>query len=168
MSATTRPRRLDKEIDGRDYFFLSSEEFQRRARAGAFLEWASFSGYDYGTPRDRVREILNAGCDVVLEIELEGARQVLEQCPDAVMIFIMPPSLAELEKRLRGRKTESEEAIQRRLARAEEEMAAIADGTWQGAREFDYVIVNESVERAAAELARIIELIREDDEQTDS
>ena len=167
ISATTRPRREDKEVHGRDYFFLSEEEFQSRVDEGTFLEWAQFSGHHYGTPAERVLEELALGRDVLLEIELEGARQVLEHCPDALMIFIMPPSLAELERRLRGRKTESEEAIRRRLARAEEEMAAVTEGTWTGSREFDYVIVNDSVKRAADELARIIERTRDEDEQAD-
>jgi guanylate kinase len=168
VSATTRPRREDKEVDGRDYYFLSEPEFAARVAKGAFLEWAEFSGHRYGTPREPVMEQLAAGRDVLLEIELEGARQVLEQWPRAVMIFIMPPSLTELERRLRGRKTESEEAIQRRMARAAEEIAAVTEGTWEGAREFDYVIVNNSVNRAADELARIIERIREEHEQADS
>lgn len=167
ISATTRPRREGKEVHGRDYLFLSEEDFRNQADGGAFLEWADFSGHYYGTPAERVREDLAAGLDVLLEIELEGARQVLERCPEALMIFIMPPSPAELERRLRGRKTESEDAIQRRLARAKEEIAAITEGTWMGSREFDYVIVNDSVKRAADELARIIERTRDEDEQAD-
>jgi len=168
ISATTRPRRSNSEVDGRDYYFLSEEEFRRRAQQGEFLEWAAFSGHFYGTPKDHVCEELAAGRDVLLEIELDGARQVLEQCPEAVMVFVMPPSLAELERRLRGRKTESEDDIQRRMARAKEEVEAIQDDTWEGSRKVDYVIVNDSVNRAAEELAHIVERIREQDEQADS
>lgn len=168
VSATTRPRREQRETDGHDYFFLSEEDFRQQAGEGAFLEWATFSGHLYGTPKQAVLAYLAAGRDVILEIELEGARQVLEQCPDAVMIFVMPPSLDELERRLRGRKTESEEAIRRRMRRAEEEIAAVRDRSWSGRGEFDYVIVNDSVDRAADELVRTIERIREEDEQADS
>jgi guanylate kinase len=100
---------------------------------------------------------------VILEIELEGARQVLEQRPEALMIFIMPPSLAELERRLRGRRTEGEQAIADRLARAKEEMEAVRASAWPGPRQFDYGIVNESVNRAGEELARAIERSKEED-----
>ena len=110
-------------MDGREYFFLTEDVFKRWVRAGRFLEWAEYTGHLYGTPAQAVRENLEAGRDVILEIELKGAKKVLAQCPDALMIFIMPPSLQELERRLRGRKTESEAAIRSRLARAEEEMA---------------------------------------------
>lgn len=168
ISATTRPFRSENEVEGRDYYFLSEEEFRRRASEGAFLEWATFSGYHYGTPREPVFKDLEAGLDVVLEIELEGARQIVEQCPDALMIFVMPPSLAELERRLRGRNTESEEAIRSRMARAEEEIAAVKGCSWAGSREFDYVIVNDRVNRAADELACIVERTREENEQADN
>jgi guanylate kinase len=166
VSATTRPRRAG-EVDGREYFFLSEARFDEWVEQGLFLEWATYSGYRYGTPKDAVQKHLEAGSDVVLEIEIEGARQVSEQCPQAVMIFIMPPSLAELERRLRGRRTESEEAIQSRLQRAGEEMAAVKVGGLPGRRKFDYVIVNDSVKRASKELIRVIERTREEDEQAD-
>lgn len=168
VSATTRPRRCRDEVDGRDYFFLSAAEFQRRVDEGDFLEWASFSGNNYGTPRRTVLDHLAAGRDVVLEIELDGARQVAERFPEALMIFVKPPSLEELERRLRARKTETEDAIQRRLARAREELQAVELGTWAGSRRFDYVIVNDSVSRAADELAHIVQRTREEDEQADS
>jgi guanylate kinase len=102
---------------------------------------------------------------VILEIELEGARRVLEKHDDAAMIFIMPPSIEELECRLRLRRTESEQALQTRLVRAKEEMAAVRGKVWGGRRQFDYVIVNDSVERASHELADVIGEIRRDDEQ---
>jgi guanylate kinase len=155
-------------VDGRDYFFLSEARFDEWVEQGLFLEWATYSGYRYGTPEEAVYGRLGAGLDVVLEIEIEGARQVLEKCPSAVMIFVMPPSLAELEKRLRGRKTESEVAIQLRLERGAEEMAVVTAGAWPGRRQFDYVIVNDSIKRASAELVRVIERIREEDEQAHS
>jgi guanylate kinase len=164
VSATTRPRRAG-EVDGREYFFLSENQFDEWVEEDHFLEWATYSGHRYGTPKGAVREHLDAGRDVVLEIEIEGARQVLDQCPEALMIFIMPPSLVELERRLRGRKTESEDAIRLRLERAAEEMSSVTAGAWPGRRQFDYVIVNDSVKRASEELVRIIERTREEDEQ---
>jgi len=167
VSATTRPRRSKDEVDGKDYFFLDDEEFRRRVEANAFLEWASFSGYLYGTPKEEVCAHLKAGRDVVLEIELDGARQIAEQFPGALMVFIKPPSLEELERRLRGRKTESEASIRRRMRRAAEELQAAEQGTWEGSRRLEYVIVNDNVSRAAEELARIVQRTREQDEQAD-
>ena len=155
-------------MDGRDYFFLSEAQFDEWVANGLFLEWAEYSGHRYGTPKEAVYELLAAGADVVLEIEIEGARQVLDECPRAVMVFIMPPSLLELEKRLRGRRTDSEEAIQLRLQRAAEEIEVVGAGVWPGRRQFDYVILNDSVERASKELIRVIEQAREENEQTHS
>lgn len=155
-------------MDGRDYFFLSEAQFDEWVANGLFLEWAEYSGHRYGTPKEAVYELLAAGADVVLEIEIEGARQVLDECPQAVMVFIMPPSLAELERRLRGRRTDSEEAMQLRLRRAAEEMETVSAGVWPGRRQFDYVILNDSVERASKELIRVIEQAREENEQTHS
>ncbi|MFH1834292.1 MAG: guanylate kinase [bacterium] len=167
VSATTRPRRRG-EVEGREYFFLSENDFRRRVDEGWFLEWAAYSSHLYGTPRLAVEEHLAAGRDVILEIELDGAQQVLERCPDALMVFIMPPSIAELERRLRGRKTESERAIEDRLARAQEEIEAVRARVGPGRRRFDYVIVNDSVKRASEELARVIQQTKEEDEQADS
>lgn len=164
ISATTRPRRRG-EVDGREYHFLSRDEFEARARAGEFLEWAEYAGHLYGSPRRAVEAELAADRDVILEIELEGARKVLEQCPDALMIFIMPPSAEELERRLVGRKTESAHSLRRRLARAREEMAVVREGVWEAPRQFDYVIVNDTVDRAGDELAAIIKRTKEEDEQ---
>jgi guanylate kinase len=112
-----------------------------------------------------VQKSLETGHGVILEIELKGAAQVLAQRPDAMMIYIMPPSLDELERRLRGRKTESEEAIQNRLARAREEMAIVEKKVEEGLPPLHHVIVNDSIRRAGDELAAIIELTREQDEQ---
>ena len=160
VSATTRLPRAG-ETDGKDYFFLSEREFQDWILADRFLEWAEYSGNLYGTPRQAVNDGLSAGDDVILEIELDGARQVLDQREDAAMVFIMPPSLAELERRLRRRNTENEDALKERLARAEEEMRAVRGRMWGGKRQFDYVIVNDSVERASDELADVIGEIRQ-------
>ena len=167
MSATTRTQRPGEQ-DGREYFFLERDDFRRWVAAGKFLEWAEYAGNLYGTPALAVQCNLAAGLDVVLEIELKGAEQMLRICPDAVMIYIMPPSLEELERRLRGRKTDSEEAIRSRLIRAREEMAVVAAKAQRGLPPLHYVIVNDRIKRAGGELAVIIKRIREEDEQTDS
>jgi guanylate kinase len=147
VSATTREPR-DGEVDGRDYHFLSREEFDRRARAGEFLEHAAYSGNRYGTLRSEVEERLARGASVVLEIEVQGARQVRAAMEDAVLVFIAPPSPEALRERLIGRGTDSEEAIDERLKTAELELAA--------QEEFQHVVVNDDVERAARELERIV------------
>jgi guanylate kinase len=154
------------EHEGREYFFLTEAEFKRWVSQGRFLEWAEYAGHLYGTPAHAVGANLRAGLSVILEIELKGAEQVLERCAGAVMIFIMPPSLEELERRLRGRETESERAIRRRLARAEEETQAVESRVEAGLPPLHYVIVNNTVERASAELAEVIEKTREEDGQT--
>jgi guanylate kinase len=161
VSATTRPRR-PKEVEGRDYFYLSEEQFRESVERGDFLEWAQFAGHYYGTPKKAVEEHLAAGRDVILEIELEGARQVLENRPDALMVFITPPSFEELRRRLEARKTDDAASIKRRLDRGKEEMEAVLSGAWQAPRQFDYVIVNESISEASDELARVIQMTKED------
>jgi guanylate kinase len=149
VSATTRPARPD-ERDGVDYQFLSAEEFERRRRAGEFVE--SFEvfgrGYWYGTLKTEVAPRLAAGKWVVLEIDVQGTLAVLEQYPQAVTIFVEPETLEELERRLRGRGTESEEAIQRRLEVARRELA-LAD-------RYQHRIINRSVECAVAEIEQIL------------
>jgi len=148
VSATTRrPRR--GESDGVQYFFLDEETFRARARAGEFLEWAEVHGSLYGTPRDAVMEHLEKGEDVILEIDVQGARQVREKVPDAVGIFVMPPSIEELERRLRGRGTESDGEIARRLRNAREESKASG--------EYRYVVVNDDLRRARREICAIYE-----------
>jgi guanylate kinase len=166
VSATTRPRR-PTEVEGRDYFFLTEEEFEKRAERGDFLEWARFAGHYYGTPWQGVEEQLAAGHDVILEIELQGARQVLEKRPDAVMIFITPPSFEELKRRLKGRNTDDQASIRRRLSRGKEEMDTVLAGEWEAPRQFDYVIVNGRVEEASDRLAEIIRTIKDENGQTD-
>jgi len=145
VSATTRPPRTGEQ-EGEHYFFLEPAAFEALASGGGLLEWAEFAGNRYGTPRRPVEEQLAAGRPVLLEIELEGARQLRRTFPEALQLFVAPPSLPELERRIRGRASDSEEAIGRRLARAQVELAAAA--------EFDGVVVNADLERALAELER--------------
>jgi guanylate kinase len=147
VSATTRAPRAG-EVDGVDYLFWTASRFAATIAEGGFLEWAEFAGHRYGTPREPVTARLRAGQPVLLEIELQGARQVRRAMPEAFMVFLAPPSWAELEARLRGRATEDDQAIQRRLDRAREELSA--------AGEFDAVVVNDDVVRAAAELVDLL------------
>lgn len=146
-SATTRSPRPG-EINGKHYYFLSRPEFEAQVAQGEFLEWAEFAGHFYGTPRQPIMQHLAQGERVILEIELEGARQVRSSAPEAVQIFMRPPSLAVLEERIRSRGQDSEEAIQRRLTRAKVEIAS--------ADEFDIQIINDDLERAIAELERVL------------
>jgi guanylate kinase len=147
VSATTREPR-DGEEDGRDYHFLSRDEFDRRADANEFLEHATYSGNRYGTLRAEVEDRLAAGHSVVLEIEVQGARQVRAAMPEAVLVFIAPPDPAALRERLEGRGTDPAEAIDQRLRTAELELAA--------QEEFEHVVVNDDLDRAADELERIV------------
>lgn len=146
VSATTRSPRSG-ERDGIDYFYISDAEFIKRINSNEFLEWAEFAGNKYGTPVDQVREKLAKGMNVVLEIEIDGARQVRKSSPDAKLIFIAPPSWEELVKRLEGRGTDSDERRAQRLALAQEEMAA--------QNEFDYVVVNDQLERVVSQLVSL-------------
>jgi guanylate kinase len=150
ISATTRAPRAG-EVEGEHYFFLSREAFEAQVAEGGFLEWAEFAGNLYGTPRRPVEAQLVAGRPVLLEIELEGARQVRRSFAAGFQIFVEPPSFAELERRIRGRGTDSEEAIGRRLERARVELAA--------APEFDAVLVNGDLDAALAELERLMGLV---------
>ena len=149
VSATTRAPRAG-EVDGESYFFLSREAFERQVRAGGFLEWAEFAGNLYGTPRQPVEQHLEQGRPVLLEIELEGARQVRRTFPAGFQLFIKPPSFVELERRIRARGTDSDAAISKRLERARVELAA------EG--EFDAVLVNGDLQLALAELERLMQL----------
>ena len=148
ISCTTRSRR-DNEVEGRDYFFVSPEVFARMAAAGEFLEHARVFDNHYATPRPQVEEALGAGQDLILEIDWQGAQQVRAALPDCISIFILPPSRAELERRLRERGTDTEDAIQRRLRDAAADMTH-----W---REFDYVVVNDDFERALGLLLAIVQ-----------
>jgi guanylate kinase len=150
VSATTRPPRLS-ETDGVHYLFVTDEEFDRLIEADALLEWAVVHGvHRYGTPREPVKQALADGREAILEIDLQGARQVRQACPDARFVFLAPPSMAELVRRLVGRGTESEEQRERRLETAQAEMAAQA--------EFDHVIVNREIGQAADELVALLGL----------
>ncbi|GAB1538890.1 guanylate kinase [Scytonema sp. NUACC21] len=139
VSVTTRSPRPG-EINGKHYYFISRSEFEKLVAAGELLEWAEYAGNYYGTPRESVMNQVRSGKRVVLEIELEGARQIRAAFKDARSIFILPPSIEELEKRIRGRGQDSEEAIARRLRHAKEEIGA--------ADEFDIQIVNDDLESA--------------------
>ena len=148
ISCTTR-RRRENEVDGRDYFFVpSKEEFLQMAASGEFLEHAQVFDNFYATPRKPVDEALAAGQDLILEIDWQGAQQVRAALPECVSIFILPPTRAELEQRLRARGTDTDEVIRRRLRDAAGDM-----GHW---REFDHVVVNDDFERALGELADIV------------
>lgn len=147
VSATTRSPRPG-EINGKNYDFISRSKFEQLVTQGEFLEWAEFAGNFYGTPREAVLKHIQSGKLVVLEIELEGARQIRNTFPSALSIFILPPSFSELENRIRGRGQDSEESITRRLQRAEEEVAA--------ANEFDLKIINDDFEQALKEIETAI------------
>ena len=147
-SVTTRSPRPG-EVDGREYFFIDFKRFHEMVENDELLEHAEYVTNCYGTPRAYVEQRLNEGMNVVLDIEVLGARQVRKKMPGAVLIFIAPPSLIELERRLRGRGTDTEEAVQGRLARARQE--------YQEADFYDYLIVNDDAEKAAKQLNAIIE-----------
>jgi guanylate kinase len=144
VSATTRSPR-EGEVNGVDYHFLSQEDFDRRVAAGEFVEHAEYAGHRYGTLKS---ELSRPARGIVLEIDLQGARQVRETLPEAVLIFIEPPSFEDLERRLAARASDQPDQIERRLAAARHELAA--------AGEFDHRIVNDDVDRAMAELARLV------------
>ena len=148
VSCTTRPPR-SHELEGRDYHFVDRAEFERLVTAGEFSEHADVFGNLYGTRRAAVEAILAAGRDLILEIDWQGANQVSQRLPEAIQIFILPPSRVELEARLRKRGTDSPEAIVRRLAESVSEMSH-----W---REFDYVVVNRNFDQALAELEAIFD-----------
>ena len=147
ISYTTRARR-SSEVDGRDYFFVSEQRFLEMARAGEFLEHARVFDHWYGTGREHVAGLLAAGFSVVLEIDWQGARQVRERAPESQSVFILPPSVAELERRLRGRQTDSEAVIARRLRDAQSDMTH-----WH---EFDHVVINDDFASALDRLAAVI------------
>ncbi len=148
ISATTRKPR-EGETDGVNYFFISKEEFINSVNNSEFLEWTEFSGNYYGTKKSFVEKTLNKGIDLILEIEVNGANNVKKQMSDAVTIFIMPPSLQTLEQRLRGRHTEDEETIQKRLNEANRE---INEG-----KKFDYLIVNDNIDVALKNLKSVFD-----------
>ena len=148
VSCTTRPRRRG-EVDGVDYFFVEPAGFERRRAAGEFLEHATVHGNSYGTPADHVASRVAAGAVVILDIDVQGAAQVRASGTDAAFLFVLPPSFEVLEARLRGRATDAEEVIRRRLDVARSEMAE--------APLFDHRVINDDLERATAELLAIID-----------
>jgi guanylate kinase len=147
-SATTRPPRKG-EVDGRDYFFLSREEFDRRVAAGDFVEWAEYSGHRYGTLREQVRGVLDEGRHVVLDIEVVGARAMRAAFPESVLVFVVPPSADELWRRIGGTEGDRAPTLLKRLHRAAEEL--------REAVQYDYVVVNADRTEAVAEVAAILD-----------
>ena len=157
ISMTTRkPRNGEK--DGIDYFFVSQEEFDQKVAENKFLEYAQFVGSSYGTPKDHVEELRNQGKNVLLEIDVVGAIQVQKNCPDCLSIFVVPPSFEELERRIRGRKSEPEEIILQRLSKASKELEMVG--------QYKYVICNDdpvlAADLAALVIYRHIELSKEE------
>jgi len=148
VSATTRPRR-EGERDGVDYHFLARDEFLRRIEAGEFLEWATYAGNLYGTLRSEIDRIIGRGRTAVLDIEIEGARQIRASFPNSLHVFVLPPSADVLIGRLAGRNTEPAEVIRERITRAADELAAVA--------EYDYAILNEDLVLAVAQVAAILD-----------
>lgn len=147
ISATTRQPRQGEE-DGKDYHFISRERFETLIQEDGVLEYAEYCGNYYGTPRAQMETWLNEGLDVILEIEVQGAKKVMAKCPGAVSVFILPPSFAVLEKRLRRRGTDSEEDVQKRLAVARGEILQAAD--------YDYMIVNNALEDCVSDLEAVL------------
>jgi guanylate kinase len=149
VSATTRPRRSG-EVDAREYHFLDRAEFERRVAAGDFVEWAEYGGNLYGTLCAEVERGLGSGRHVVLDIEVAGSRQVRQRFPQAVQVFVLPPSAAALAQRLRGRNTEDPATVAQRLLIAGRELEA--------AREYEYVVVNDDVVEAVSQVAAILDV----------
>ncbi len=147
ISMTTREPRMN-EIDGVDYFFVTREEFNQNIKDDNLIEYSEFVGNFYGTPKSYVERLLNEGKNVLLEIEVNGAQQVLKKIPDAITIFLMPPSLEELERRIRGRRTEDEQIVHERLNKAKREMK-LQD-------KYKHVVYNDDLESASLEIAKII------------
>lgn len=148
ISATTRSPRAG-ETDGVEYFFLTRDEFKRKIEAGDFLEYADNYGNFYGTPRDKVLEQLNLGKTILLEIDVQGAHQVQKNYPDGVFIFLLPPSIEELKRRIIGRNSETEESIQKRLSIVNDEL--------ESGKSYNYVVVNDEVEKAVDEICAILD-----------
>ena len=151
VSMTTRAPR-EGETHGVEYFFTDKEHFEEVIAGNGLIEYASYCGNYYGTPKAYVEEMLEAGKDVILEIEIQGALKIREQFPESLLLFVTPPNAGELERRLRGRNTETEEVIQKRLARAYEES--------QGMDAYDYIVVNDDLDACVEEIHRIVDAAR--------
>ncbi|MHC4751049.1 MAG: guanylate kinase [Planctomycetota bacterium] len=149
VSVTTRPR-SEAEVDGQDYWFISEKEFQERINKGLLLEHAEVFGHFYGTPKDKVDEALQAGKVAILEIDVQGAKQASAIFPDAIMIFILPPSAKTLKERIDRRGRGAAEAVEERLGEASAEIAA----AWQY---YEHLVINEDLEQAVSECVQIIE-----------
>ncbi|MCI8356233.1 MAG: guanylate kinase [Lachnospiraceae bacterium] len=147
VSMTTRKPRPGEE-EGREYFFVTRQEFERQIEEGGLIEHASYCGNYYGTPREYVRRQLEKGKDVILEIEIQGALKIKEKFPTALLLFVMPPNAAELKKRLEGRGTETPEVIEKRLERASEEA--------EGIENYDYIVINDRLEECVEEMHGLI------------
>ena len=147
VSMTTRNPRPG-EVDGVNYFFVTKEEFKQAILNGELLEHARFVENDYGTPKEYVEKMRNEGKNVILEIEIRGAKQVLEKCPDALSIYIVPPSMEELERRIRERKSEDEDTIMKRMAKAKRELEEIDL--------YEHVVCNDDLDKAVKEVREII------------
>lgn len=148
VSATTRKPRQG-ETDGREYFFRTKEEFEQMIADGRLLEYAQYVNNYYGTPRDYVEQKLDEGFDVILEIEIQGAFKIKEKFPDAVLMFMMPPTAMELKRRLEGRGTEDADAVRARLMRAVEESCGVED--------YDYIVINDTIDTCTERVHNIIE-----------
>ena len=151
ISATTRAPRPGEE-DGREYFFLKKEEFEKRIENGGFIEYACYCDNYYGTPKDYVVSQLEAGKNVLLEIEIQGAMNIRKQFPTALLLFVMPPDVAELERRLTGRGTETPEVVAKRLNRAAKEA--------EGIEVYDYILINDNLEACVKKLHEIVNVAR--------
>ena len=147
ISATTRAPRAG-EVDGKNYYFLTKERFEELISEGGFLEYANVYGNYYGTPLVKIQERLAEGNDILLEIDTQGALEVMKKCPDGLFIFLLPPSLGELERRIRGRGSETEESLKKRLGNAKAEIAI--------GEKYEYVVVNDTVKKAVARIKSII------------
>lgn len=147
VSMTTRQPRTG-EVDGREYFFSTKEEFEKKIEEEGFVEYACYCGNYYGTPREYVEKKLEEGKDVILEIEIQGALKIKQKFPTALLLFVMPPSAAELKRRLVGRGTETEDVIEKRLKRATEEA--------EGIENYDYIVINDNLEECVREMHGLI------------
>tara|TARA_Y100001978_G_C23628185_1_gene402026 strand:+ start:467 stop:1024 length:558 start_codon:yes stop_codon:yes gene_type:complete len=147
ISATTRTARKG-EINGEHYYFLSKEKFQKMIREDLFIEWAEFAGNFYGTPSESINKKIESGYKVILEIEVEGARQIKEKFPNCISIFLLPPSIQELENRIRNRATEDEDSINQRLERSKFEVSCSKD--------FDFIVTNDNLETTIKKVSEII------------
>lgn len=147
ISATTRKPR-EGEVDGKNYYFMDKAQFEKMIEEGGFLEYANVYGNYYGTPLGKIEERLAAGEDILLEIDTQGALNVMKKCPDGLFIFLLPPSIGELERRIRGRGSETAESLAKRLGAAKEEIAI--------GRKYGYVVVNDTVKRAVERIKSIM------------